>query len=160
MTRCTPESWPIRSAAARDGVHVAVWVADQGRGIAPERLADLFRKHGGAGDPGSGSGAGGAGGETGGSGLGLAIYKGLVETHGGRIRAESPGPSQDARFTFTLPVAEEAAAIRLGPDDRPAPQPEAECVLVVDDDPHTEVARAGLLRVPDLSSRLQPNRPP
>ena len=136
--RQAPESSPIRIAAERDGVHVAVWVTDEGRGIAPERLADLFRKHGGAGDPGLGSGTGGAGGEAGGSGLGLAICKGLVEAHGGRIRAESAGPGQGARFTFTLPVAEEAGAGRPAPDHpAPAPQPAAECILVVDDDPHT-----------------------
>ena len=43
-----------------------------------------------------------------GTGLGLAICKGLVEAHGGRIRAESSGVGQGARFTFTLPVAVEA----------------------------------------------------
>ena len=129
--RQAPESSPIRIAAERDGVHVAVSVADEGRGIAPERLAHLFRKHGGT---------GGAAPEAGGSGLGLAICKGLVEAHGGRIRAESAGPGRGARFIFTLPVAEEAGALRPGTGpDRPAPaaQPEAECILVVDDDPQT-----------------------
>ena len=125
--RQAPESAPIRIVAAREGAHVAVAVADQGQGIAPERLAHLFHKHAGpvAPEP-----------ETRGSGLGLAICKGLVEAHGGRIRAESAGPGQGACFTFTLPVADEPGAFRPGPD-RAAAAPEAACVLVVDDDPQT-----------------------
>ena len=89
--RQAPESSPIRVAAERDGVHVAVSVADEGRGIAPERLAQLFRKY--SAGPGSERGAGAAG-----SGLGLAICRGLVEAHGGRIRAESAGVGRGARF--------------------------------------------------------------
>ena len=135
--RQAPESSPIRIAAERDGMHVAVSVADEGRGIPPERLAQLFRKYSGAagGEPGAG---------TGGSGLGLAICKGLVEAHGGRIRAESGGPGLGARFTFTLPVAGQAGAGVPGPapgtaPDRPAPRQgrEPDGILVVDDDPHT-----------------------
>ena len=135
--RQAPESSPIRVAAERDGVHVAVSVADEGRGIAPERLAQLFRKYSGAavGEPGAG---------TAGAGLGLAICKGLVEAHGGRIRAESGGVDLGARFTFTLPVAGEAGARAPGPDtgpapDRPAPRQgrEPDRILVVDDDPQT-----------------------
>lgn len=38
-----------------------------------------------------------------GTGLGLYICKGLVEAHGGRIRAESPGPEKGATFTVELP---------------------------------------------------------
>ena len=45
--------------------------------------------------------------ELGGSGLGLAICKGIVEAHGGRIRAESDGIGLGSRFTFTLPAVEE-----------------------------------------------------
>ena len=134
--RHSPESSPIRIAAVRDGVHVAVSVADEGRGVAPDRLPHLFRKHAGA--------AGGGDGERGrGShGLGLAICKGLVEAHGGRIRAESDGAGRGTRFTFTILVAEDA-----GGDDaaRPAPgrsRPPREGrrgqrILVVDDDPRT-----------------------
>ena len=77
--RHAPDIAAIRIAAARDGEHVAVSVADEGRGIAPEHLGQLFRKYAAAGDR-----EGGVGG-----GLGLAICKGLVEAHGGRIRAES-----------------------------------------------------------------------
>ena len=46
-SRHAPESSPIRVAAVRDGVQVAISVADQGRGVAPERLPHLFRKHAG-----------------------------------------------------------------------------------------------------------------
>ena len=37
--RHAPESTPIRVEAGRDGVHVAIAVVDEGRGIAPERVA-------------------------------------------------------------------------------------------------------------------------
>ena len=101
--RHAPESSPIRVAALREGVHVAVSVSDQGRGVTPERLPKLFQKY---------TGAGAEDGKRGlaGTGLGLAICKGLVEAHGGRIRAESGGTGQGTRFTFTVPVAEEASA--------------------------------------------------
>ena len=97
--RHCPESAPIRVEAAREGVHVAVSVQDQGRGVPPEMLAQLFRKHVAIRD-------GDAEGGIGATGLGLAICKGLVEAHGGRIYAESAGIGRGARFTFTLPVAE------------------------------------------------------
>ena len=123
-----PDTAPIRIAAERDGVHVAVSVADEGRGIAPERLGQLFRKYATAGDP---------DGEVGG-GLGLAICKGLVEAHGGRIRAESGGLGLGARFTFTLPVAQTASAGALPRRaGRPGAETEAAPILVVDDDPET-----------------------
>ena len=126
--RHSPESAPIRIVAEREGLHVAVSVADEGRGIAPDHLGQLFRKHTAAGDR-----EGGVGG-----GLGLAICKGLVEAHGGRIRAESGGVGLGARFTFTIPVAAESGAgpapVRPG---APGHAPDAVPILVVDDDPET-----------------------
>ena len=128
--RHAPESSPIRFSAERDGVHVALSVRDEGRGIPAEQLPRLFQKYTGIGSGDSKSGLTG-------SGLGLVICKGLVEAHGGRIRAESAGMGQGARFTFTLPVAEEAAAADAGRrHDRPAREGrEPVPVLVVDDDP-------------------------
>ena len=43
--RHSPASSPIRIGATPDGVHVAISVSDEGRGVAPERLPHLFRKH-------------------------------------------------------------------------------------------------------------------
>ena len=129
--RHSPEGSAIRVSAALEGVHVAVSVTDEGRGIPAERLPHLFRKF-----------SSGASGEQGGdTGLGLAICKGIVEAHGGRIRAESDGPGLGARFTFTLPTVDTsgggAASSALGRSSRRGLWDEEEpvTVLVVDDDP-------------------------
>ena len=134
-SRHAPESSPIRVTAAREATHVAISVADEGRGVAPERLPHLFRKHGAF----SGGDRAGALGST---GLGLAICKGLVEAHGGRIRAASAGVGQGTEVTFTLPVAEahgEDPAPGSYPSRQPAPPdgPQPTPILVVDDDPKT-----------------------
>ena len=101
--------------------------------MAPERLPQLFRRH---------AGLAGGDGALGAAGLGLAICKGLVEAHGGRIRAASGGPGQGTQVTFTLPVAEaagkeDAAGCVPGRPAAPRNGPEPVPVLVVDDDPKT-----------------------
>ncbi|MYE40149.1 MAG: response regulator, partial [Chloroflexi bacterium] len=124
--RHSPGDSVIRVSAVREAGHVEVSVADRGRGIPAEDLPHLFRRFSGTEMDGSGSG--------GNTGLGLAICKGIVEAHGGRIRAESDGPGLGARFAFTLPVVPETEPAR-----RAARSPgDGQCagtVLVVDDDP-------------------------
>ena len=130
----SPVSSPIRVAALRDGVQVAISVADEGRGVPPERLPHLFSKYARAHDRDR------APGSTGGFDLSLSICKGLVEAHGGRIRADSGGNGQGTRFTFTIPAVEEAAdALFRGRRRRSRPRtgPDRERILVVDDDPQT-----------------------
>ena len=109
-------------------------MSDQGRGIAQERLPQLFRKH-------MRLAGGDAGDRITGTGLGLAICKGLVEAHGGRIRAESGGIGQGTRFTFTIPAAGEAGSSVPGEARTGAHTPhgagEPTRILVVDDDPQT-----------------------
>jgi len=122
--RHSPQASPIRVAAQAEGAHVAVSVADSGEGMAPERLAHLFRRHAGL-----DGGVGGA------SGLGLVICRGLVEAHGGRIRAESEGPGRGTTVTFTLPAAEEAPAAAV-PAAASRDGRGRTAILVVDDDPH------------------------
>ena len=127
-SRHSPESAPIRISAVREGVHVAISVSDEGQGLPPDLLPHLFRKYARV------------GGDRGiaGSGLGLAICKGLVEAHGGRIRAESGATGRGTRFTFTIPVVEETAASFARSSPRPLREGKKRTrILVVDDDPQT-----------------------
>ena len=123
--RHAPPSAPIRIEAAMEDGYVALSVTDAGRGIPPDELPRLFAKRAGAAK---------------GTGLGLAIAKGLVEAHGGRIRAESGGPGLGARFTFTIPEAPptyEQAPVGARPPAAARPRGEKPRVLIVDDDVQT-----------------------
>ncbi len=131
-SRHSPDTSTIHVAATLDGVHVAVSVSDEGQGLPQQHRQHLFHKHAGT--------AGGARGrEAEGYGLGLSICKGLVEAHGGRIWAQSVGPSRGTRFTFTIPVAEEAAAAAAAVEANRLAAPkvrlERSRILVIDDDP-------------------------
>ena len=126
-SRHSPDSSAIRVSAARDGLDVEISVVDEGRGIPVERLPHLFRKF-------SREEEDDRGGDT---GLGLAICKGIVEAHGGRIRAESDGPGLGARFVFTLPAVEEEPAAPVRPVSSTQREGDGETILVVDDDPQT-----------------------
>ena len=125
--RHSPESSPIQVTAVRQDLHLAVSIADQGQGLSDERLAHLFGKPSGP--------TGQAGPGAGGSGLGLAICKGIVEAHGGRIRAESDGPGQGARFTFTIPTVKKARDRSSASPESPRKGKAKPRILVVDDDP-------------------------
>ena len=126
----SPEALPITIAAVRDGVYVAVSVTDRGKGVPEERLPHLFRRYTAApSDVQRGLR---------GAGLGLAISRGLVESHGGRIRADSGGADKGTRITFTIPVASGAVGEACS-DSYRLPRSEASStrILVVDDDPQT-----------------------
>jgi PAS domain S-box-containing protein len=91
----TPEDGRIDVTVGAAGQEVEIRVADNGSGIDPAALPNVFepfwqgdttatRNHGGL-------------------GLGLAIVRSLVEAHGGRVRAESAGHDQGATFFVRLP---------------------------------------------------------
>ena len=118
--RHAPTTSPIRIEAIHENGSIAISVTDQGSGIPPEQLPHIFERRSSLAE---------------GTGLGLAICKGLVEAHGGRIRAHSAGTAKGARFTFTIPAAS-AEAAPLAATHRSTEQSEARTpVLVVDDDP-------------------------
>ena len=132
--RHSPPDSPVLVSAALEGGLVSITVADRGRGMEPKRLPHLFRGFSRT-DANGGNSDGWQ--ESTGSGLGLSICKGIVEAHGGRIRAESDGPGLGSRFTFTLPVAEGLAEVHGRSSRRTQGPGQRARILVVDDDPMT-----------------------
>ena len=132
-SKYSPDQSAIRVSASVEDVYVAISVSDEGRGVSTERLPHLFRMY-------SRIDSEDLGRHPAGEGLGLAICKGIVEAHGGRIRAESEGPGLGTRFTFTVPaVAEPSNGLATGPGPLPADSGRAPGgrarILAVDDEP-------------------------
>lgn len=122
----TPPNGALSVAMAVDG-HVEVRVADNGMGIDAQLLPhvfDLFTQ--GERTPDRAQG---------GLGLGLALVKSLVELHGGRVGAESPGRGHGAAFTVVLPLLEAGtpAASALHPQAVLPRAARALRLMVVDD---------------------------
>lgn len=88
--RHTPRGGTIRVEVRPEGNAVLFRVADTGKGIAAEALPYVFDRFWKSAD-------------SGGSGLGLAIARGLIEAHGGQIRADSI-PGKGTVLSFTLPL--------------------------------------------------------
>ena len=84
----------------RTGDEAAITVRDNGIGIAPELMPQLFEMFFQADSSLDHAG--------GGLGIGLNVAKRLVELHGGRIAAHSKGLGQGSEFTMHLPVTSEA----------------------------------------------------
>jgi CheY-like chemotaxis protein len=91
----TPAGGKIVITVGRVAGAYQIKVTDTGKGISPQFLRhvfDRFRQ-----DDSSSTRA------HGGLGIGLAIVQHIVELHGGRVDAESPGVNRGATFTVTLP---------------------------------------------------------
>ena len=72
-----------------------IWVKDDGIGIAPENLSKIFQEFYQV-EPHTTR-------QFGGLGIGLTIAKGLIETQGGRIWAESEGLGRGTTISVLLP---------------------------------------------------------
>lgn len=92
----TPENGQINIELKNSDNNIVISIKDTGIGLATENLSKIFtpfsqvqndlnRKYRG-------------------TGLGLSITKGIVEAHGGKIWAESPGEGQGSSFIFNLPI--------------------------------------------------------
>jgi PAS domain S-box-containing protein len=130
----TPSGGHIEVALRRAGERAVVSVSDDGVGIAPEVLPEVFELFVQADRSLDRS--------QGGLGIGLSLVRRLVEMHGGEVEAESAGLGRGATFRIALPrieppaAADAAVAARDGRSLR---------ILVVDDNPDAADSLALLL---------------
>jgi len=103
-----PSSTPIEIEARVCEHELELSISDRGPGLVPGSEEQVFEKFY----------SGDTSRRTGGVGLGLAIARGIVEAHGGRLRA-SNRPDGGARFAFTLPLDARAPGV----EPEPSPEP-------------------------------------
>jgi len=121
----TPEGGTIRLAVHREEDDVVVTVEDNGIGIPPEKIEQIFEMFSQVGES-TDHGSGGLG-------IGLTLVKALVEMHGGSISVSSDGPNAGSRFTVRLPLlTQEYSADHPGREDSDSISTSAR-VMVVDD---------------------------
>ncbi len=123
----SPPGSRIQVRTDQSAGQVRIEVSDDGSGITPELLPRVF-------EPFTQSERGTHRAE-GGLGLGLAVVRGLVELHGGTVRAYSDGPGQGSRFVVELPPAPAVGPTTAEPAAAPvaAGTPRSLEVIVVDD---------------------------
>ena len=88
----TPPGATITVAATVEGDTGVIAVADEGEGIPPDRLANIFELFQRATNTGSGLG------------VGLAVVRALVMAHNGTVTAASAGLGQGTTITIRLPL--------------------------------------------------------
>lgn len=94
----TPPGGRVELRVHTEPAGVLLEVADNGIGIAEDRLPHVFEMFSRL------SGQQGGPNTEGGMGIGLALARGLMELHGGTLEGSSPGPGQGSTFTAWLPA--------------------------------------------------------
>ena len=136
----TPDGGSVLVRSSSEDGLLRIEVSDTGIGIEPAMLPRIFdafeqaerritRRFGGL-------------------GLGLAVSKAIVEMHGGKLAAESPGPGLGATFRIELPVGELPREERVARvEEALAPAAADLSILLVEDHADTSEALAELLRL-------------
>lgn len=126
----------IEVGVSRAGRDVKIVVRDNGGGMGPDLLPhvfDLFRQ----GHHTTGSAPGGLG-------VGLTLARRIVEMHGGRIEAASPGPGLGSTFTVTLPAS---SAPTASPESASSSTANPHRVLIIEDNPDARESLETMLRL-------------
>ncbi len=127
-TKYTPAGGHITVTASLAGDEATVSVQDDGAGIAPEALVNIFELFVKVDPTGSRSSDG--------LGIGLSFARDLVGLHEGRIEAHSAGRGLGSEFVVRLPSAEETPALTAPiatPEKMTALGASGIRVLIVDD---------------------------
>jgi signal transduction histidine kinase len=129
----------VRVGRTAGGKRAEVAVRDNGMGIAPDVLPHVFEVFTQA-DHSLDRARGGLG-------VGLAVVKGLIEMHGGEVRAESAGTGHGAEFALQLPLA--AATAGGVREEQPAAVGTngARRILVVEDNPDAAASMRDFLEL-------------
>jgi signal transduction histidine kinase len=135
----TDRGGKVEFSVKREGPEVVFRVRDNGIGIGPDLLPNVFDLFAQANRSLHRA--------EGGLGIGLTIVRGLAELHGGRVRAESEGFGHGAEFIVALPGAalpeKKSAPAPVGVNDA-VTQPRR--VLVVEDQPALSRVTVALLQ--------------
>jgi PAS domain S-box-containing protein len=119
----TPDGGTIELQLACEPGFAEIRVRDTGIGIPASALATVFNMFSQL-EPALERAKGGLG-------IGLALVRGIVELHGGSVRAHSEGPGRGSEFTVRLPLA--AASHCPAEQEVDDALPAAVRILVVDD---------------------------
>jgi PAS domain S-box-containing protein len=141
----TPPGGHIRLSARRAGGWLRLEVEDDGLGIPPDMLEDVFELFTQVGSALERS--------QGGLGIGLSLARRLVELHQGRIQAFSAGSGLGSRFVVELPLGPQATAAPAPPPATPGGR-EARRLLVVDDNVDAAESLQMLLALADHEVHL------
>ena len=127
--RYTPPKGKIELSAEKHADEVIIRVHDNGLGISPEAIPNVFDMFNQV-DTSSKQGSNGLG-------IGLSVVKQLVELHGGSVSASSEGLGKGSEFTVHLPLAKPRAEEDKKEERETAviaqAKPAKKKVLIVDD---------------------------
>jgi signal transduction histidine kinase len=135
----TEDGGRIQLTAQREGEQVVIRVRDNGMGIPPERLPEMFRLFA-QGDRSLARSEGGLG-------IGLTIVQKLAEMHGGSVEARSEGPGMGSEFIVRLPLEQKPGGPVPEVQQGHIPAGKGYRILVVDDNADTVLGMVRFLKL-------------
>lgn len=121
----TPAGGRVEAVLETDGSEAVIRVADDGVGIAPERLDSIFELFAQAENA--------IGRAQGGMGIGLALVRNLTELQGGSVSVRSDGVGKGSEFVIRFPLAEEEATAPVRPHAAVATTAQKRRIVIVED---------------------------